>query len=81
MSVWLNPFAVHREISQHCLLIGYTPVQSKKLEMSKNKVTRKKRNGLLDRYTLILLCSNFPPKTACPDSSIKDGIFSFSRSA
>ena len=24
--VWLNPFTVHLKLSQHCLLIGYTPV-------------------------------------------------------
>jgi len=23
--VWLDPFAVHLTLSQHCLLIGYTP--------------------------------------------------------
>ena len=30
--VWLSPFAVHLKLSQHCLLIGYTPVQNKKLK-------------------------------------------------
>ena len=25
--VWLSPFTVHLKLSQHCLLIGYTPVQ------------------------------------------------------
>ena len=29
--VWLSPFAVHLKPSQHCLLIGYTPVQSKNI--------------------------------------------------
>ena len=28
--VWLGPFAVHLKLSQHCLLIGYTPIQNKK---------------------------------------------------
>ena len=28
--VWLSPFAVHLKLSQHCLLIGYTPVKKKK---------------------------------------------------
>ena len=28
--VWLSPFAVHLKLSQHCLLIGYTPIQNKK---------------------------------------------------
>ena len=23
--VWLSPFTVHQKLSQHCLLIGYTP--------------------------------------------------------
>ena len=27
--VWLSPFAVHLKLSQHCLLIGYTPIQNK----------------------------------------------------
>ena len=26
--VWLSPFAVHLKLSQHCLLIGYTPIQN-----------------------------------------------------
>ena len=30
--VWLSPFTVHLKLSQHCLLIGYTPVQNKKLK-------------------------------------------------
>ena len=29
--IWLSPFAVHVKLSQHCLLIGYAPVQNKKL--------------------------------------------------
>ena len=28
--VWLSPFAVHLKLSQHCFLIGYTPIQKKK---------------------------------------------------
>ena len=28
--VWLSPFAVHLKLSQHCLLIGYTPVPGEK---------------------------------------------------
>ena len=28
--VWLSPFAVPLTLSQHCLLISYTPVQNKK---------------------------------------------------
>ena len=27
--VWLSPFALHLKLSQHCLLIGYTPIQNK----------------------------------------------------
>ena len=27
--VWPSPFAVHLKLSQHCLLINYTPVQTK----------------------------------------------------
>ena len=29
---WLRPFAVHLTQTQHCLLIGYTPIQNKKLK-------------------------------------------------
>ena len=27
--VWLSPFASHLKLSQHCLLIGYTPIENK----------------------------------------------------
>ena len=30
--VWLSPFAVHLKLSQHYLLICYTPTQNKKLK-------------------------------------------------
>ena len=30
--VWLSPSAVHLKLSQHCLLIGFTPVQNKKFK-------------------------------------------------
>ena len=32
--VWLSPFTFHLKISQHCLLIGYTPTQ----KVKKNKL-------------------------------------------
>ena len=41
--LWLSPFTVHLKLSQHCLLIGHTPVQNKKLKR-KNK-TRQKLRG------------------------------------
>ena len=25
--IWLSPFDIHLKLSQHCLLIGYTPIQ------------------------------------------------------
>ena len=28
--VWLGPFSVHLKLSQHCLLIGYTPIQNRR---------------------------------------------------
>ena len=34
--VWLSPFAIH--LSQHCLLINYTPIQNKKLKKKKDSV-------------------------------------------
>ena len=56
--VWLSPFAVHLKLSQHCLLIGYTPVPGEKkfkkeLEGSwlKSKPASQKTNHLL-RATL-----------------------------
>ena len=30
--IWLGSFAVHLKLSQHCMLVGYTPVQNKKLK-------------------------------------------------
>ena len=35
VSVGLSPFAVHLKLSQHCLLIGYTPIQNKKFKKKK----------------------------------------------
>ena len=34
VNVWLSPFALHLKLSQHGLLIGYTPIQNKKLKKS-----------------------------------------------
>ena len=33
--VWLSPFAIHLKLSQHCLLISYTPIQNKKVFLKK----------------------------------------------
>ena len=41
--VWLSPFAVHLRLSQHCLLISYTPIQNKNFK----KIRKKKRMGLI----------------------------------
>ena len=30
--IQLNSFAIHRKLSQHCLLIGFIPIQNKKLK-------------------------------------------------
>ena len=32
VNVWPSPFTVHLKLSQHSLLIGYTPIQNKKLK-------------------------------------------------
>ena len=37
--VRLNPFTVHLKLSQHCLLISYTPIQNKKFKINKNEQT------------------------------------------
>ena len=34
--VWLCSFSVHPKLSQHCLLISYTPIQNKKFREGKN---------------------------------------------
>ena len=47
--VWLNPFIVHLKQSQHCLLIGYTPIQNKKF-LLKNDLQLIKINGKNDQY-------------------------------
>ena len=35
--VCLSPFAIHLKLSQHCLLIDYTPIQNKKLKKKKER--------------------------------------------
>ena len=46
--VCLSPFAVHLKLSQHCLLIGYTPIQNKKFFKKKErKFSQKKKPVLL----------------------------------
>ena len=34
--VWLGPSPLHLKLSQHCLLIGYTPIQNEKLKNAFN---------------------------------------------
>ena len=43
--VCLSPFALHLKLSQHCLLIDYTPMQNKKLKKLKyfRKIEKKKK--------------------------------------
>ena len=36
--VWLSHFAVHLKPSQHWLLIGYTPIQNKKVTTKKDSL-------------------------------------------
>ena len=40
--VWLSPFALHLKLSQHGLLIGYTPMQKEKLKIN---IWKKKEVG------------------------------------
>ena len=40
--MWLSPFADNLKLSQYCLLMGHTPIQSKQL---KNLKKKKKRPG------------------------------------
>ena len=35
---WMSPFAVRLKLSQHCLLIGYTPAQNKKVKIKNSGV-------------------------------------------
>ena len=39
--VWLSPFTILLKLSQHCLLIGYTPVQNKNLKIMLRMQTMK----------------------------------------
>ena len=39
--LWLGPFAVDLKLSQHCLLISYTPIQNKKFENKKLYANRR----------------------------------------
>ena len=36
--VWLSLFAVHLKPSQHCLSIGYIPIQNKKFKKKRNRL-------------------------------------------
>ena len=53
--VWLNPFALYLELSQHCLLISYTPIQTKKLKFLKKSMVlaqkQKYRSMVQDRQS------------------------------
>ena len=57
--VWLDPFAVHLTLSQHCLLIGYTPQykikskkRKKKQEQYCNKSYKDSKNGSHQKKSL-----------------------------
>ena len=41
--VRLSPFAVHLKLSQHCLLMSYTPIQNKKFKKNNNLHSKKKK--------------------------------------
>ena len=47
VSLMADPFAVHLKLSQHCLLIGYIPIQNKNL--------KKKELGYLGPLLLLRL--------------------------
>ena len=40
--VWLSLFAVHPELSQCCLLIGYIPIQNTKFKKSSENLVKGK---------------------------------------
>ena len=43
--VWLSPFAMHLNLSQHCVLISYTPMQNKKLKKKKKRLWASSARG------------------------------------
>ena len=45
--IWLSPFTVCLKLSQHCLLISYTPIQNKKDFFKKKKKKKEKNTGFL----------------------------------
>ena len=50
--VWLSPFAVHLKLPQHCLLIGYLPIQNKKFKKKKKRSSNKKNGWARAAFTL-----------------------------
>ena len=45
--VWMSPFAAHLKLSQHCLLIGYTPIQNKKFKKYINGLNQRLANSAI----------------------------------
>ena len=50
--VWLDSYAIYLKISQYCLLIGYIPIQNKKL---KKKSPMSLSNHLQVSYNYIII--------------------------
>ena len=54
--VWLSSFTVHLRLSQHCLSIGYTPMQNKKLKIKNEKASFPKWKEPQSAESCYLLC-------------------------
>ena len=48
--VCLSPFTLYLNLSQHCLLIGYTPIQNKKLKKIRHCLNKRVRSALNQLY-------------------------------
>ena len=49
--LWQSSFAAHLKLSELCLLIGYTPMQNKKLKKKERK--NKRMMGEFHKYSLL----------------------------
>ena len=59
--VWLSPFAVPLKLSQHCLLIGYTPLHFVMFKIKKEELPDNRMKFLMD---MVQVQSGIPVETA-----------------
>ena len=65
--IWKNPFTAHLKLSQHCLLIGYTTVQNKKVFKKKNPIIPSK---LISVPVCVCVVSHSAVSDSVPPSTV-----------